>query len=173
MKQVLIVVDMQNDFVSGSLGTREAAGIVDRVAEKIRKFEGEIIVTMDTHEEDYLNTQEGKRLPIKHCIRNTEGWQLVPAIREVLEGREYRMLQKPSFASLDLINIVREMEKKALEIELIGLCTDICVVSNALLLKANFPEIPLVVDSSCCAGVTPHKHGAALETMASCHIEVK
>ncbi len=173
MKQILIVVDMQNDFVSGSLGSRQAEEIVGEVAEKIRRFEGDIFVTLDTHGEDYLDTPEGKYLPVKHCIRGTEGWELVPVIREALEGKSYRMLEKNTFASLELVECIRKMEREEMEIELIGVCTDICVVSNALLLKAYFPEVPLFVDSACCAGVTPHKHTAALETMESCHVNIR
>lgn len=172
MKKVLIVVDMQKDFVDGALGTEEAAGIVERVAEKIKHFEGDLIATYDTHDENYLDTQEGRKLPVPHCIRDTGGWQLDKRVQEALETKGFRAVCKPTFGSVDLIELVREYDTDDTEIQLIGLCTDICVVSNALLLKANFPEMKISVDASCCAGVTPEKHEAALETMRSCQIDV-
>lgn len=172
MKKVLIVVDMQKDFVDGALGTKEAVAIVDNVAAKIKDFEGDIIATYDTHDENYMNTQEGKMLPVPHCIKATEGWQLDKKVQTALEEKEYKTVCKPTFGSVDLVEMIRAYDIENTEIELIGLCTDICVVSNALLLKANFPEMKLSVDASCCAGVTPEKHEAALETMRSCQIEV-
>lgn len=172
MKKVLIVVDMQKDFVDGALGTKEAVAIVDNVAAKIKDFEGDIIATYDTHDENYMNTQEGKMLPVPHCIKATEGWQLDKKVQAALEEKEYKTVCKPTFGSVDLVEMIRVYDTENTEIELIGLCTDICVVSNALLLKANFPEMKLSVDASCCAGVTPEKHEAALETMRSCQIEV-
>ena len=175
MKKILIVVDMQNDFVDGALGSKEAASIVENVVKKIESFDGEIYVTYDTHYEDYMQTSEGKNLPVVHCIRESEGWQLNSAVREALEKKEtYTEIEKITFGSVDLpFVLAEENDMDNAEIELIGLCTDICVVSNALILKASFPEINISVDSSCCAGVTPEKHLAALETMRSCQIIVK
>ena len=173
MNRVLIVVDMQKDFVNGSLGSDQALQIVENVADKIRSFEGSIIVTMDTHDYDYMQTQEGEKLPVEHCVRDTEGWQLDQVIKEALAEREYKVVHKPSFAAVDLVALIAEYDTADLEIELVGLCTDICVVSNALLLKAHFPEIPIFVDSACCAGVTHEKHQAALMTMESCQITVR
>ncbi len=173
MKQVLIVVDMQKDFVDGALGTPEAQAIVPAVCEKIRAFEGDIIVTFDTHEENYMETSEGRNLPVPHCIKGTMGWALDLRVAEALEGKRFRMIEKPTFGSVRLPEILRETYGEEFTVELIGLCTDICVVSNALLLKANFTEIPISVDAACCAGVTPESHNAALTTMKMCQIQVK
>ena len=175
MKKILIVVDMQNDFIDGALGSKEAEAIVDNVVKKIEGFDGEIYVTYDTHYEDYMQTNEGKNLPVSHCVRESEGWQLNSAVREALDKKEsYTEIEKITFGSVDLpFVLAEENDMDNAEIELIGLCTDICVVSNALILKASFPEINISVDSSCCAGVTPEKHLAALETMRSCQIIVK
>ena len=175
MKKILIVVDMQNDFVDGALGSKEAAAIVENVVKKIESFDGEIYVTYDTHYEDYMQTSEGRNLPVAHCIRESEGWQLNTAVKEALDKKEsYTEIEKITFGSVDLpFVLAEENDMDNAEIELIGLCTDICVVSNALILKASFPEINISVDSSCCAGVTPEKHLAALETMRSCQIIVK
>ena len=171
MKKLLIVIDMQNDFIDGSLGTPEAEAIVDAVKDKIRTYPaGDILATMDTHGPDYLSTQEGRNLPVEHCIKGTEGWRIRPDIAELLT--EAAFFEKPTFGSVRMAEAVKEIEDLE-EIELIGLCTDICVVSNALLLKANLPEVKICVDSRCCAGVTPEKHLAALETMRSCQIEVR
>ena len=174
MKNFLIVVDMQKDFVDGALGTKEAVAIVDNVAEKIKNFDGEIFVTYDTHFEDYTETSEGKNLPVPHCIKDTEGWQLNEKVAEALKDKEYTAIEKITFGSVDLPDFVEERtEGENFSAELIGLCTDICVVSNALLLKANFPEAEISVDSSCCAGVTPETHEAALTTMKMCQIIIK
>ena len=173
MKKFLVVVDMQKDFVDGSLGTIEAQGIVRNVCEKIKGFEGEIIVTFDTHDENYLDTAEGKKLPVKHCIKGTKGFELDEDVKSALEGKDYTSVEKPTFGSVKLPEIIREKAQgEDFTVELIGLCTDICVVSNALLIKANFPEAEVFVDSSCCAGVTVESHNAALETMKSCQINV-
>jgi len=171
MQDVLIVVDMQNDFVDGSLGTPEAQKIVEHVVEKIKQFKGRVIFTQDTHESDYLETQEGKWLPVEHCIRGTKGWELVPQI-EVL--RKSPAIEKPTFGSSELVNLLEKMheEKTIRSITLIGLCTDICVISNALLIKAYFPEIPIVVDANCCAGVTAESHKRALDAMRVCQIDI-
>ena len=174
-KHFLIVVDMQNDFIDGALGTKEAEAIVPAVVQRILKAheDGEtVIATLDTHGENYLETAEGKKLPVEHCIRGTEGWLLNPEIRDALG--ECIFVEKPTFGSVRLPEMIHTLAARAEEIsiELIGLCTDICVVSNALLLKAFFHEVPIAVRPSCMAGVTPEKHEAALETMASCQIEI-
>lgn len=178
MKKLLIVVDMQNDFVDGALGTKEAREIVPNVAKKIRSYEpGCIYVTRDTHEADYMETQEGKNLPVPHCIRGTEGWELNGTVAAALEQPVF--VDKPSFGSTALVHMLSARLQKEcggspaeMEIELVGLCTDICVVSNALLLKAAMPEVKISVDASCCAGVTPKTHEAALDTMQMCQIHV-
>lgn len=172
MKKVLIVVDMQKDFVDGALGTKEAVSIVDNVVAKIKDFDGDVIATYDTHGENYMDTQEGKKLPVPHCIKGTEGWKLDKKVQEVLDEKGYTEVYKPTFGSVDLVEMIRKYDVEDTQIQLIGLCTDICVVSNALLLKANFPEMNISVDAACCAGVTLEKHLAALETMSSCQIEV-
>lgn len=165
MKKTLIVVDMQNDFIDGSLGTREAQAIVGKVKDKIKSYQenhGEIIFTRDTHTKDYLNTNEGKHLPVEHCIAGTDGWK----IADGLEIADAVYIDKPSFGYMDWKNYNLK------EVEIVGLCTDICVVSNALIIKATYPEINVTVDASCCAGVTPKTHKAALETMKMCQVNV-
>lgn len=173
MKKILIVVDMQKDFVDGSLGTPEAVAIVDNVVSKIRGFDGDIIVTYDTHFENYLSTAEGKKLPVEHCIEGTEGYELDSKVEDALQGRECLRVKKLTFGASFLPDKVKELAgDDEISIELVGLCTDICVVSNALILKANFPEMSISVDSSCCAGVTPDTHEAALAVMRMCQIDV-
>lgn len=165
MKRTLIVVDMQNDFIDGALGTQEAQAIVERVKRKIAEYHArgdEILFTRDTHTEDYLNTPEGRKLPVVHCVRGTRGW----AIADGLEVPGCRYIDKPTFGW------THWAEHSFSQVELVGLCTDICVVSNALILKATFPEAEISVDASCCAGVTVATHQAALETMKMCQIEV-
>lgn len=165
MKKTLIVVDMQNDFIDGSLGTKEAQCIVPNVKRKIAEYENrgdEIIFTRDTHTADYLKTAEGKELPVEHCILGTEGWK----IAEGLETDGCRYIDKPTFGW------THWDELKLEQIELVGLCTDICVVSNALILKAMFPDADITVNAGCCAGVTPATHKAALETMKMCQIHI-
>lgn len=171
MKKYLIVVDMQNDFVDGALGSAGACAIVPAAAKKIAGFDGEIIVTYDTHYDDYMDTAEGKKLPVPHCIKGTDGWQLNTDIAEALADKDYTAIEKNTFGSSELPGLI-SAEDDDISIELIGLCTDICVVSNTLLLKAFFPEAHISVDASCCAGVTPEKHEAALETMRSCQIDI-
>lgn len=172
MRKILIVVDMQKDFIDGSLGTKEAQEIVPAVVKKIQIYSvKDIYVTKDTHGENYLETSEGKHLPVVHCIKGTAGWELDERVETVTKGAI--VVEKPTFGSIELMELLKtENEKETLEIELVGLCTDICVVSNALLLKAAMPENRICVDASCCAGVTPQSHEAALTTMKMCQIEV-
>ena len=173
MKRFLIVVDMQKDFVDGALGTPEAAAIVPAAARRIRAFDGEIFATLDTHFEDYLQTAEGRKLPVPHCIKGTPGWRLDAETERALTERGYTPLEKHTFGSTALPGLLKEAAgDEPFGIELLGLCTDICVVSNALLLKAAFPEAPIAVNAACSAGVTPEKHEAALETMRSCQIDI-
>ena len=173
MKKFLIVVDMQKDFVDGALGTSEAQGIVKNVACKIEGFDGEIIVTYDTHGEDYMQNAEGRKLPVPHCIKGTPGWQLDARVEAALDGKKCTRIEKPTFGSVKLAHMLGKLaEGEDFTAEFIGLCTDICVVSNALLVKAAYPEMELTVDASCCAGVTPATHQAALTTMRSCQINV-
>lgn len=173
MKKILVVVDMQKDFVDGALGTAEAVAIVDNVVEKIENFDGDIYVTYDTHFENYMDTNEGKNLPVPHCIKGTEGWKLNDKVQNSLSLKKYEEIEKITFGSIDLPEIIgRKYDAEDIEIELVGLCTDICVVSNALLLKAKFPETTIKVDAACCAGVTPESHNAALVTMKMCQINV-
>lgn len=174
LKDLLIVVDMQNDFIDGALGTKEAVAIVPAVKDRISECRAagyHIIATLDTHGDDYMSTQEGQKLPVPHCIRGTDGWKLSPELQDVLS--DAWMVEKHTFGSLNLPEIVKKLSDGAPEtIELIGLCTDICVVSNAIILKAAFPAAKIQVRASCCAGVTPEKHEAALTTMASCQIDI-
>ncbi len=173
MRHILIVVDIQKDFVDGALGTPEAAAMVKKAAEKISGFEGDIFVTFDTHFENYMETCEGGKLPVPHCIKGTEGWELDKHIASALEGRTYINVEKLTFGSTELPGLVKDLVgNEDFDITLIGLCTDICVVSNALILKANFPEKEIYVDASCCAGVTPDSHNAALTTMQMCQINI-
>lgn len=174
-KKILIVVDMQNDFVDGSLGTKEAVLIVDKVLKKAEQWDGEVIFTRDTHDTDYMNHQEGKYLPVVHCIKDTEGWEIVQRLDEMRKEKQMKCYDKPTFGCVKLAEDLKSSYEKGEidSVELVGLCTDICVVSNALLLKAYMPELPISVDSACCAGVTPEKHAAALETMRSCQIQVR
>lgn len=173
MKRFLVVVDMQKDFVDGALGTAEAVAIVPAVMRKIREFDGEIFVTYDTHFENYMETSEGRKLPVPHCIKGTDGWKLDAGVAEALEGRIYTEVEKLTFGSVKLPELIKNAAgEEPFTVELIGLCTDICVVSNALLLKANFPEAQISVDAGCCAGVTPESHNAALATMKMCQIDV-
>ncbi len=170
----LIVVDMQNDFVTGSLGTKEAQVIVPNVVKKVREYDGRVIFTKDTHTADYLNTQEGKKLPVEHCIEGQEGWLLFGELEKLAKEGGCKVYKKPTFGCVELaadlkaINDGEPIEK----IELCGLCTDICVISNALLLKAFMPEVPVCVDASCCAGVTVTSHQNALDAMKMCQINI-
>ena len=173
MQKILVVVDMQKDFVDGALGTTEAVAIVDNVVKKIENFDGDIIVTYDTHFDNYMETQEGKNLPVPHCIKGSDGWMLDKKVQAAVDAKGFKAIEKPTFGSTELTEYIRaNYNPSQLEIELIGLCTDICVVSNALLLKANFLETNVSVDSSCCAGVTVDSHNAALTTMKMCQVNV-
>ena len=173
MKKILIVVDMQKDFVDGALGSNEAVAIVDNVVNKIENFDGDIIVTYDTHPENYMGTQEGKNLPVPHCIKGTDGWKLDAKVQAAVDKKGFKAIEKPTFGSTELPEYIKEnYNPDEIEIELIGLCTDICVVSNALLMKANFLETKVSVDKTCCAGVTPDSHNAALTTMKMCQINI-
>ena len=172
MQDILIVVDMQNDFIDGALGTKEAVAIVPHVLKKIENHEGQIIFTRDTHQANYMDTQEGAKLPVPHCIEGSFGWQ----IRDGLCGHgEIAVLDKPTFGSTALADMLLKMnsEEEIGSVCLIGLCTDICVISNALLIKAFLPEIPVTVDAACCAGVTPQSHLNALEAMKMCQIGIE
>lgn len=174
MPKYLVVVDMQNDFVDGALGTKEAEAIVDSVAEYARNFDGTVVFTYDTHHENYMETQEGKNLPVPHCIKGTEGWALTPKLDNVRRALAAEVFEKPTFGSTALAAwLVDQNDKRGVEsVELCGLCTDICVVSNALLIKASLPEVPVRVNPALCAGVTPESHAAALATMASCQVDI-
>lgn len=171
MQDILIVVDMQNDFIDGALGTAEAAAIVSKVKDKIENFSGRVLFTRDTHEENYLQTQEGKKLPITHCVEGTKGWQIHP---ELVGLCTERPIDKNTFGSVELgsLLVTTNKENPIQSITLIGLCTDICVISNALLIKAFLPEVKIIVDASCCAGVTEESHQTALTAMKSCQIEI-
>lgn len=171
MKKLLVVVDMQKDFVTGALGTKEAVKIVPNVVRKIEeefKNGTEIVFTKDTHQENYLSTQEGRNLPIIHCIKNTDGWELIPELSQY--EVTHKIIEKPTFGSTHLAHLVAN--GKYDEVELIGLCTDICVISNAMIVKAVNTEMLVSVDASCCAGVTPESHQNALEAMRMCQIAV-
>ena len=162
---------MQNDFIDGALGTKEAVAIVPKVEEKIRNFNGTVFFTRDTHENWYLETQEGKKLPVPHCIRDTEGWQIR---RELDILRKTEPVDKETFGSTDLADdlVAMNIDDEIKSITFVGLCTDICVISNALLVKAALPEVPIIVDAACCAGVTPESHENALKAMEMCQVEV-
>lgn len=172
MNKILVVVDMQNDFINKALGTKEAETILPNVVEKIKNHNGRIFVTQDTHKDNYLNTREGKYLPVTHCIKNTEGWELNKDVVNALTDKDFTLVYKPTFGSTLLPTLMEDFIEPETSIEIVGLCTDICVVSNALLLKAHFPENDIVVDATCCAGVTPESHNAALNTMKMCQIIV-
>ena len=169
---ILIVVDMQNDFVTGALGSDEAKMIVPRAVRKIREFSGKIIFTRDTHSENYMETMEGKKLPVKHCIAHTEGWELIPEIQEFCTEPP---VDKPAFGSFQLGQALKQLNEQELvqEVTFIGLCTDICVISNAMIAKACLPETEIIVDAACCAGSTKEGHQCALEAMDRCQIRIE
>jgi len=169
---LLIVVDMQNDFIDGVLGTKEAQTILPRVIEKIKSWDGKVLYTMDTHNADYLDTQEGRNLPVEHCIKGTQGWNIQEDIAKLIKTQP---IEKLSFGSSKLGDILLELDDKDKinSITFIGLCTDICVISNAMIAKAYLSEVPIIVDASCCAGITPNSHKQALEAMKVCQIMIK
>lgn len=179
-KKILCIIDAQVDFITGSLANPEAQKKVKNIVKKIEKFDGDaIIYTLDTHEENYLETEEGKKLPVVHCVRGTQGWELNAEISEAISNAVKRevtvdVIEKPTFGSFDLPLRVKEIVgEEPFDVDFVGFCTDICVVSNALILKAAaYQTANITVDSNCCAGVTPEKHEAALETMRSCQINV-
>ena len=171
MKKAIVVVDMQKDFIDGALGTKEAQAMLPRMEAKLaaaRAAGTALVFTMDTHGEDYLATQEGKRLPVPHCIRGTKGWEIAASLQPFVQAA-VAVVEKPSFGSTELPAVLAGYD----EIELVGLCTDICVISNALLLKAFYPEKRISVDASCCAGVTVESHEDALRAMKMCQVDVK
>lgn len=172
MEKILVVVDMQNDFIDGSLGTKEAVEIVPFVREKIENFEGRVIFTRDTHFEDYMETQEGKKLPVKHCIKGTDGWEIRDELKILCSTDP---IDKVTFGSVELGELLVDInENEGIEsVTFVGLCTDICVISNVLLTKAYIPEVKIIVDAKCCAGVTPESHKGALEAMKVCQIEIE
>lgn len=172
MRKLLLVIDMQTDFVDGALGTAEAVAIIPNVLREIAKFDkNDIIATRDTHPESYMESREGRYLPVPHCIKGTDGWQIHPEIAPALEG--CKVIDKPTFGSTELCDhIVKIAENEEIEVTLVGLCTDICVVSNAMLIKAALPEINVKVIADACAGVTPDTHSAALTTMKMCQIDI-
>lgn len=164
----LIVVDMQNDFITGSLGSKAAEAIVPQVVQKVQSFGGKVIFTRDTHSDDYLQTREGKKLPVKHCIKGTDGWQICDELKPYAS----LVTDKETFGSMELPGILKSFGENIEEIELCGLCTDICVISNAMILNAAFPEAAVKVDEKCCAGVSEESHAAALAAMRSVQIEI-
>lgn len=168
--KILVVVDVQNDFIDGRLGSKEAVLMIDYLKAKIRNFDGEVVYTMDTHDENYLHIQEGKVLPIVHCVKGTFGWE----IKEGIYKENSKIFEKNCFGSIELVEYLKKLnEKEKIEsIEFVGICTDICVVTNVLLVKAHFPEIQLIVDSKACSGVTPQSHIEALNTMKMCHVKI-
>jgi len=172
MKKVLVVVDMQHDFIDGALGSEDARQIVDNVAEKIKGFDGDIVFTMDTHSEKYLTTQEGYKLPVPHCIKDTDGWALNDVVCVATKQKRvgYKVFMKDTFGSMELAKFLADHQY--CYVEFVGLCTDICVISNAMLAKASVPEAQIVVDASCCAGVTQESHKNALAAMSQCQIEI-
>ena len=173
MQEILVVVDMQNDFVTGPLGTPEARTILPKVAEKVKNFPGRVLFTRDTHEENYLESREGKALLVPHCIRGTRGWEICPELETL---RKEEPVDKPTFGSTGLGEVLRAADQygeKIGKITLVGVCTDICVISNALLLRAFLPEAEIAVDAACCAGVTPESHQTALRAMKACQITIE
>lgn len=176
----LVVVDMQNDFIDGSLGTVDAQAIVDKVVQKINEFDGIIAVTHDTHRPNYLESQEGHLLPVEHCIDGTDGWKLNTAVYDAIDkrhdgGTPVEVFLKPTFGSMRLGEwlVNKDCGDPVEEVVLIGLCTDICVISNALLIKAHLPETKITVDAACCAGVTPESHENALRAMKMCQVNIE
>lgn len=174
MHELLVIVDMQNDFLTGALGTAEGQAILPAVTDFVRGWAGELVFTRDTHTPDYLNTQEGKNLPVVHCVKGTEGWQLAGELDALAKQRGCKVFDKPAFGSTELAHwaAARHAQQPFDRISLAGVCTDICVISNALLLKAALPEVPVQVYGSLCAGVSPESHTRALEAMRVCQVQV-
>ena len=176
MAKAMLVIDMQNDFISGALGTKEAQAIVGACADEIKLYKKEtglpVIFTKDTHFEDYLDTMEGRKLPVPHCVKNTQGWEIEDSLKALADEKDV-VIEKVTFGCKDIAEKVTEVYGGAPEeIEIFGLCTDICVISNVMLLKAAFPESIIKVKEGCCAGVTPESHRNALEAMKMCHIDI-
>lgn len=174
MKKILVAVDLQKDFVDGALGTAEAQAIIPAAAAKIRAFDGdELFVTYDTHYENYMDTLEGAKLPVPHCIEGTPGHALNAEIDAALREKAHTDIIKNTFGTFEIAEALKEKYgDEALDITLIGLCTDICVASNAIILRAAFPNAKISVDAACCAGVTPASHDAALQTLGSCQMDI-
>ena len=169
MRKVLVVIDMQNDFIDGALGTEDAQAMLPQLEAKLAREDALLVFTQDTHGADYLETQEGKNLPVPHCIKPEKGWEIAPSLKPFVE--KAAVVEKPTFGSLELPKVIAGLEPDA--IELVVLCTDICVIANAMILKAAFPEVPVSVDASCCAGVTPESHENALKAMKMCQVAVR
>lgn len=179
MSELLVVIDMQNDFITGALGTEEAKAVVPKVCEKIEGWKDDIILTRDTHHDNYMDTAEGKMLPVPHCLEGTDGWQINEDVNQSYEkmvgmcsGHFFSIVDKPTFGSMDLPKVIELKGKKYDRIVLCGVCTDICVISNAMICRAAYPEAVIEVDASCCAGVCPQSHKTALEAMAPCNIKI-
>ncbi len=171
MRKVIVVIDMQNDFIDGALGTKEAQAMLPHLVAKLeREKDALLIFTQDTHSKNYMETQEGRNLPVLHCIKPEKGWEIAPSLQPFVK-KAAAVIEKPAFGSLELPKAVAKLHPD--EVELVGLCTDICVISNAMILKAAFPELPVAVDASCCAGVTPASHDNALQAMKMCQVDIR
>ena len=175
MEKLLIIIDMQNDFIHGSLGSKEARDIIPKIVDKIKNWDGVIIATQDTHDEDYNATREGRKLPVKHCMKNSKGWRVAKDIYKLLlENDNAYLYEKHFFAEYEFVEAIEQWFGRKFDyVEFVGVCTDICVISNALLFQAFWEESELVVDAKCCAGTTPAMHKKALDVLKSCQIEVK
>lgn len=176
MSRMLVVVDMQNDFIDGALGTKEAQDIVAKVVDKMKAYEAagrEMVFTMDTHDDNYTDTQEGRKLPVAHCIKGTKGWDICDEVKSAVDFTQYKKYEKSSFGSDRFaMDLAHGAYKDVTEMEFVGLCTDICVISNAMLAKTFLPEANIIVDAGCCAGVTPKSHEQALGAMKMCHVDI-
>ena len=171
MRKVIVVIDMQNDFIDGALGTKEAQAMLPHLVAKLeREKDALLIFTQDTHSKNYMETQEGRNLPVLHCIKPEKGWEIAPSLQPFVK-KAAAVIEKPAFGSLELPKAVAKLQPD--EVELVGLCTDICVISNAMILKTAFPELPAAVDASCCAGVTPASHDNALQAMKMCQVDIR
>nr|WP_317429234.1 isochorismatase family cysteine hydrolase [uncultured Mitsuokella sp.] len=171
MRKVIVVIDMQNDFIDGALGTKEAQAMLPHLVAKLeREKDALLIFTQDTHSKNYMETQEGRNLPVLHCIKPEKGWEIAPSLQPFVK-KAAAVIEKPAFGSLELPKALAKLQPD--EVELVGLCTDICVISNAMILKTAFPELPVAVDASCCAGVTPTSHDNALQAMKMCQVDIR